>query len=396
MIARPELGTWLADVSAPEWRWFAKRLSANDTGLTRSNQVGIYLPKSVAFPLLGIVEGPGQRRVDRDRHWQYRLLSHAQAGELRLVYYASKDECRLTRFGGKASAVQDPDNTSRILMLAFREDGRLDAWLARDDDDEDLIQSRLGQIVPGVPLHRRVVDGQLRLDELLPTTGRGCDVSMSDLPMTWALDFPPPSEISAEAVRRVGTDRDPDSRLMLRYECEFRLFRVVEEAHVLPAVREGFADVEGFLHVATSVLNRRKSRAGRALELHLATIFEEEGLAFESQVTTEPGSIVDFIFPSADAYLRANGEAADVWMLAVKTTLRDRWRQVLAEGRKLHTKHLLTLDEGVSPAQYDQITNDGIKLVVPRRNLSHFPARVRDEILTLDAFVNLIRGPATT
>ena len=58
MIQIPDLLDWLEQVSDPAWTWFAKRLSANDTGLTQSNQVGIYLPKSVGLPLLGETEDP--------------------------------------------------------------------------------------------------------------------------------------------------------------------------------------------------------------------------------------------------------------------------------------------------------------------------------------------------
>ena len=42
-------------------------------------------------------------------------------------------------------------------------------------------------------------------------------------------------------------------------------------------------------------------------------------------------------------------------MLAVKTTAKDRWRQVLVEAERVETKHLLTLQEGISEIQYAQI-----------------------------------------
>ena len=37
------LERWLESVSAPDWVWFAKRLSANDTGATGTHQVGLCL-----------------------------------------------------------------------------------------------------------------------------------------------------------------------------------------------------------------------------------------------------------------------------------------------------------------------------------------------------------------
>lgn len=400
MQTAPDLIQWLDEISGEEWTWFAKRLSANDTGLTESHQRGIYLQKSVGFPLLGIPwPSPTVRWTDKknpDRMWDYWLVSHDQHGDVRLIYYnwGGRNECRITRFGGRDSPLQNPENTSRILIMAFRDDGKLQAWVARDDDEEDIIQGRVGPIVPGIALHRRLVNGQLRLDELLPPSKDTCDIAIADLPLGWALEFPAPIQLTAEAVRRVGGEKlDPDTRLMRRYECEFRLFRVVEEAHVLPMVSAGFPQVDDFLNVAMNVLNRRKSRAGRALELHLAAVFAEEGVICQAQAMTEVGSVVDFLFPSLARYQDAEPGDPSVRMLAVKTTLKDRWRQVLAEGRKVRPKHLFTLDEGVSLPQYQQVKAEGIELVVPQRNVAHFPEEIRLDLLTLGKFLDLVKPP---
>jgi hypothetical protein len=395
MIPRPDLAEWLDRVNGEEWTWYTKRLAPNDTGLTKSHQVGPYIPKPVAFPLLGLPED-ARPQADDERLWSYWLVSHDQRGELRLVYYLSKDECRLTRFGGKASPIQNPESTSRILVLAFRgADGVLEAWLARDDEEEDLVEDRIGQVVPGIPIRRRVVDGQLRLDELFPTTTDVCDCTMADLPPAWALEFPAPTALSAEALRRFGGGHlDVDTRLMRRFECEYRLFRTVEDAHVLPTVTGGFPRVEDFVSVAMSVINRRKSRAGRALELQLETVFKEEEVPFERQVMTEPGSVVDFLFPSLDRYQVAPLGDQGIHMLAVKTTLKDRWRQVLQEAKKVSPKHLFTLDEGVSLATYQDMKSRGLELVVPQRRVAHFPEPVRNEVMTLGRFLDLVRVPS--
>ncbi|HWP00625.1 MAG TPA: type II restriction endonuclease [Methylococcus sp.] len=392
-----DLAEWLDEISGDEWTWFAKRLSANDTGLTRSHQVGIYLPKEVAFPLLHIpIPLPaGFRRANPDRRWDYHLVSHGQQGELRLIYYnqGTRNECRMTGFGGRSSPLQDPENTSALAVFAFRDDGRLEAWLARDPDEADLIENLVGPVVPGIPVHRHLVDGALRLDELLPRDW--CEVSITDLPAAWGIEFPPPAAITDEVVRRIPhTGIDPDSRLMRRYECEFRIFRVVEEAHVLPTIRAGFTEVEPFLSFASGVMNRRKSRAGRSLELHIQAILDEEGIAYSAQVLTEPGSKVDFLFPSLTEYHQADPEDPALRMLAVKTTLKDRWRQVLEEASKIRLKHLLTLDEGVSLSQYQAMKASGIELVVPQRNVAKFPEAVRLDLRTLSGFLDLVRRPS--
>lgn len=387
--AGPDAAEWLDRVTGEEWTLFTKRLAPNDTGLTKSHQVGPYIPKPVAFPLLGL-PATSKPDADRDGLWNYQLVSHGQRGELRLIYYKSKDECRLTRFGGKASSLQDPENTSRILVLAFGPNSVLEAWLARDEDEEDLIEGRIGQVVPGIPVHRHIVGGQLRLDELFPVTTEPCDCTMADLPPAWALEFPAPTALNDEAVRRFGGQHlDPDTRLMRRFECEYRIFRTVEDAHVLPTVASGFPRLDDFINVAMIVLNRRKSRAGKSLELNLETIFHEEHVKFERQRMTEPGSVVDFLFPSLKHYQGA--APTGVQMLAVKTTLKDRWRQVLQEAGRLPVKHLFTLDEGVTLPTYQDMKARGVELVVPQRRVAHFPEAVRNDVLTLGKFIDLVR-----
>ncbi|MDK5935244.1 type II restriction endonuclease, partial [Serratia nevei] len=61
----------------------------------------------------------------------------------------------------------------------------------------------------------------------------------------------------------------PDKLLLERREKEYDLFRQVEELHVLDKVKEGFDSVEEFIELANSVSNRRKSRSGKSLEIHL-------------------------------------------------------------------------------------------------------------------------------
>ncbi|MCV4697797.1 type II restriction endonuclease, partial [Escherichia coli] len=66
---------------------------------------------------------------------------------------------------------------------------------------------------------------------------------------------------------------DPDTQLTWRRKIEFEIFLAVEELHVLGQIAEGFATVNDFITLANSVSNRRKSRAGKSLELHLESLF---------------------------------------------------------------------------------------------------------------------------
>jgi hypothetical protein len=86
-------------------------------------------------------------------------------------------------------------------------------------------------------------------------------------------------------------------------------------------------------------------------------------------------------------------------MLAVKTTCRDRWRQVLNEADRIATKHLLTLQEGVSEGQFREMTDARIQLVVPEPLISAFPKSIQPHLQSLESFIGDVRliamaGPA--
>jgi hypothetical protein len=54
-------------------------------------------------------------------------------------------------------------------------------------------------------------------------------------------------------------------------------------------------------------------------------------------------------------------------MLGVKSTCKDRWRQVLAEAARVETKHLLTLETSISTNQTDEMRAQKVALIVPKK-----------------------------
>ncbi len=165
----------------------------------------------------------------------------------------------------------------------------------------------------------------------------------------------------------------------------------------LPLIREGFPTIEEFVGVAQRILQRRKSRSGRSLELHVREILLEEGLVenrdFAHGPITEAGKRPDFLFPSEEAYRSSSFPPDQLRMLAVKTTCKDRWRQILNEADRVPEKHLLTLQEGVSMNQFTEMRKAGVRLVVPRALLRKYPHDARPHLQTLTAFIEAVRGP---
>ena len=65
---------------------------------------------------------------------------------------------------------------------------------------------------------------------------------------------------------------------------EFDVFTEIERHYVLPNIKDGFSSVDEFIKYANSIANRRKSRAGTSLELHLESIFRYEKLQFAHSI----------------------------------------------------------------------------------------------------------------
>lgn len=90
-----------------------------------------------------------------------------------------------------------------------------------------------------------------------------------------------------------------------------------------------FAPITPF---SLSVQNRRKSRVGLALENHLEVLFVENGLRYARTARTENKAKPDFLFPGVSDYHNPAYDPLKLTMLGVKSTCKDRWRQVLAEA----------------------------------------------------------------
>src|SRR5690606_22323981 len=132
-----------------------------------------------------------------------------------------------------------------------------------------------------------------------------------------------------------------------------------------------------------SVQNRRKSRAGLAFENHLAFIFGSTGVLFSNQNKTERNNKPDFIFPGIKEYRDLNFQSTLLTMLGVKTTAKDRWRQVISEADRIWPKHLITLEPAISKNQTDEMISQKIQLVLPKEIMSTYSNEQQKQLISL-------------
>ena len=78
-------------------------------------------------------------------------------------------------------------------------------------------------------------------------------------------------------------------------------------------------------------------------------------------------------------------------MLGAKSTLKDRWRQVLSEATRIETKHLLTLEPGVSTNQTDEMQAKRLQLVVPTGVQKTYTDAQRGWLMDVKSFVDLVQ-----
>jgi len=380
----------------------AKRLAGNDTGASGAHQAGPYIPKAVfseLFPNAPFRSGGVQ-------DWPVTVFIDSHVGnpssvrEARLVWYPSKQEGRITNLGGRQSPLMDPDATGAVAVFSFvpKTDGlACHVWVSHDEDGTDIdeVEDAFGPVEPKRAVFWRPAEGLLP-GIVKPIGMARCNLGPSEVPPAWLSRFPAGREIVEFAIERHPcARRSPDVRLLRRRDCEFAIFKSIED-NVLPArIASGFARVEDFLKIANEVLQRRKSRGGKSLEYQVHAILREEGLRenvdFQHNAVVENGKRPDFIFPSGKAYDDPTFPVSRLRMLAAKSTFKDRWRQVTQEATRITIKHLLTVQEGVSEAQFRDMWLAGVRLVVPTELHRKYPKPVRDDLLSLEGFIADVR-----
>lgn len=184
---------------------------------------------------------------------------------------------------------------------------------------------------------------------------------------------------------------DPDLVLMTWLEQEEMLFRTLERYIVSKRLETGFGDVEDFISYSLSVQNRRKSRVGYALENHLEQILLNNGLTYSRGQETENKAKPDFVFPGITHYRNTEFPESRLTMLGVKSTCKDRWRQVLSEATRINTKHLLTLEPGISENQTNEMKANSLELVVPETIHTTYRDSQKEWLVNVKDFISLVR-----
>ncbi len=382
----------IADAAGSEAA-YCKFLAPNDTGLTGSHQSGALISKSVTRVIFGYMpEGNAPVKLDGiSICWNNDLKT-----ESTFTWYGSKQgEVHLTCFGDDFPHFV-PDETGSLFVLNKHSDHEYRAYILNTE-------AEINHFLAACDLSPTETNRLINLASM-PSKKRLDAVMRSYVDSFVGKELPSTAEMSkmAEEIENKVYDHisfireNPDKKLVSWYETDFNLYRAFENHIYLGQVQKGFPTVSAFLELSLKVQNSRKSRAGRSLENHLASLFKGNDLQFEEQVVTEDNKKPDFIFPSGKAYHESSFPIEKIVTLAAKTTCKDRWRQVLNEANRFRgrNKYLCTLQPSMSANQMKEMADEKVILVVPKALHDGYPKEYRNNLLSVKDFISLIKKTA--
>lgn len=327
------------------------------------------------------------------------------------TYYDARERHpKRTEFRLYYSTNEVMDNTKAgdVLFIAFAKDGSFIFIITPENSTES---KQLGWLFGLEDFSKSLIykgekDLRKELDyvsnQLLELIGIESELGDQDwlerLINEFGESFPPTRIFSSFARSQVAIDvkADPDNAVLEFMNMEEFLFRTLERhlvsKQLQPYFDKGEMDVDEFVRLSLSVQNRRKSRAGYALEYHLAYIFDQYGISYVEQAYTERRKKPDFLFPGIDAYRNNDFPAELLRMLGVKTSLKERWAQVLSEADRIERKHLITLQPAISLHQTKEMLENNLLLVIPNKIQDSYTHDQRTSLLSVNDFIQEVLG----
>ncbi|MFG0293459.1 MAG: type II restriction endonuclease [Phycisphaerales bacterium JB050] len=334
---------------------------------------------------------------DGSSTWYDARENHPSRSEYRL-YFPSNDVTQNYAANDLVIVGLRPNNTLLIISTpAGSTVGSQLLWLfGLDDPEKSSIARTSEQFDRDVNFVSRWVLESIGIEDAPDSSDKIIDQLKtqfgSTLPSTRVF-----SEFARSQSKSIDPITDPDCAIMEWLETEERYFRAFERILVEQRLRDGFVradgsvDVDDFVSFSLSVQNRRKSRAGYALENHLEFIFKQCKLRFDRGARTEGRSKPDFLFPGRNEYQSSDFKDHQLTVLGAKATCKDRWRQILGEADRVKIKHLITLEPGISENQTTEMESRLVQLVLPIAIHPTFSRKQQDWLWSVRNFIDYVK-----
>ncbi len=367
-----------------------KFISRNDVDATGGHQYGFLLPKPVWQMY---TELPPEKGVNSEQLVRV-LWQDGRTTDSRIVWYGkeTRSEYRFTRFG-RDFPFRTFDNVGDLLVLIRRSRDEFSAYVLDEDEDIEEITAALGvEIIKTWGAFRSDVEPQIE--------GETEDECVNSYYRKFVADLErfPSGRIFSQTTLQALTECvqgfnafSPDEALVRAVDAEYQLFRLAERQICQPEISRLFRSVDDFLKTASSIMNRRKSRAGRALENHFEYLLNRAGIPHQIRPQTIEGK-PDVVIPGEAAYHDGSYPLENLYIVGVKTTCKDRWRQVLNEAERVPQKHIMTMQAGISEKQLAQMHKASVSLIVPHSLHSLYPKKREISLFSVEGFIDSVRA----
>ena len=152
-----DLPEWLLAHAVPGQHWYLKRLSGQDTLACGASRTGPSIPRH--FLLAALPWLNRSYAANADFAFNICIDSHGQRRRVRAVWHGSGfrsgigSGARITRLGGRTSALLDPENTGALALFSFSEadaggEACCHAWGCRSVSEEDQMENWTGPVEP--------------------------------------------------------------------------------------------------------------------------------------------------------------------------------------------------------------------------------------------------------
>lgn len=173
-----------------------------------------------------------------------------------------------------------------------------------------------------------------------------------------------PWEIKAPGDAIMEISRELEYQLYRRHELRRRASELLSILYgtddIAASVLRNYPQIDA---VFLSASQQRKTRAGRSFEHHIAAALTAGHVRFVEQAVTG-GRRPDFVMPDLEQLHDKRRAKEDALVLAAKTTLRERWKQVSSERLNCDV-FLATVDDRVAATSIREMADANIRLVVP-------------------------------
>jgi EcoRII C terminal/Restriction endonuclease EcoRII, N-terminal len=365
-----------------------KFISPNDAGITKSHQCGFYLP----IPVWEMYTPHPPVKGRNDKHPVSILWQDGSSTASVITWYgAAKHEYRLTRFG-KDFPFLNADVVGDLLVLIPQSQNEFLAYVLDFDEDIEEIQSALGAEAFeswGI-YHNGVAQKAESEDECIDRKIREFSSALMEFP-TGAVFSQTTRDILVSCLRRFP-ELEADEALVQAYQTEYQLFQSVERQVCQNEVSGRlFTNIDDFIQTAASIMNRRKARAGRSFENHVEYLLTHAKVPHKMRPALGADGRPDIVIPDERAYFDKSFPLDKLFVVGLKTTCKDRWRQVLNEGLRVPAKHILTLQPGITSAQLAEMHAAQISLVVPKSLHKSFPKDRTINLLSVESFIQTVK-----